>query len=63
MMHATIKYKKWWHKFIPSKRRELKIMQALLDHMTSKPEFQKKVNDRVRNQLLYGTDTAPEDLN
>lgn len=59
-MRAIIKYRKWWHKFVPAKRRQLKVMQAVMDHITSKPEFQKKVDERVRNQLLYGMDTAPD---
>lgn len=53
-MKPIVQYKKWWHRFIPSKRRQLKIMQALIDHMASKPDFQEKVNKYVTDYLVYG---------
>lgn len=53
-MRAIISYKKWWWKFIPKKRRELKIMQAIMDHITAKPEFERKFKEKIRDHLIYG---------
>lgn len=53
-MRATMKYKKWWHRFIPKKRKELKVMQIILDHITEKPEFYDRVIQRVTEEMIYG---------
>lgn len=58
MMKATIKSKKWYGRFWPPERRKIKIMQAMLDYKM--PEIEKATNEKIRNQLLYGTDTAPD---
>lgn len=58
----TIRYTKWWWKFVPKKRQELKIMQALLDYYFSKEDFQHKYNEYVKDTLLYGGEPRHERL-
>lgn len=53
-MKATISYKKWWWKFIPKKRKELRVMQLIVDHLTSKPEFEKEMKLRMKRHFIYG---------
>lgn len=53
-MRVIIRYKKWWHRFIPKHRKQIKISQFIIDHITEKPEFQQKVKERVTHELLYG---------
>ena len=46
--------KNGWYRFIPRRRKELKAVQLIIDYMTSKPEFQRAVDERVREGLFYG---------
>lgn len=52
-MRVVISYNKWWWKLRPKKRRELKIMQAIMDYTTAKPEIEKNQR-KMRDHLIYG---------
>lgn len=53
-----VKYKKWWWMLIPRKRRELKLMQAIVDHMA--PEIERKASEAVMHELIYGVSPFQE---
>ena len=61
-VRPVIRYKKWWWRFIPNKRRELKVMQALLEYYYSQGNFQHKCSEYIKDALLYGIEPIYEGL-
>ena len=53
-VRVEIGYQRWWHRFIPKKRKELRTQQLIINHIVSKPEFQRKVRERVIHEIVYG---------
>jgi hypothetical protein len=54
MMKVVVKHKKWWYRFMPKKRKELRISQLIISHITEKPEFQRKVYEQAAHEMIYG---------
>lgn len=48
-----ITYKKWYHRFIPSYRRNIKFMNLILSHEWEHG-MDKKVKQMWKNVVLYG---------
>lgn len=55
-MRVIMHHKKWWHRFIPSKRKNLKMMQAIANFYLSKPEVEAEILRKTRNKIIYGNE-------
>ncbi len=53
-MKVVLKHKKWWYRFVPKKRREIRVSQLIVSHITEKPEFQRRVYEKVAQEMIHG---------
>lgn len=48
-----ITYKKWWHRFIPSYRKKIKMLNIMMEHDWQNG-LREEVDKQVREYILYG---------
>lgn len=53
-------FKHWWYWFIPSRRKQKRILQAYINaHET---ELKARLEEQYRNLMIYGCSISPEEL-
>lgn len=52
LLQPIITYKKWWHRFIPYYRKNIRVMNDLLEYKFKDPLFCKELENKILNDLL-----------